>query len=219
MGFSMSWVAVETAGENALFAQLGLEATGETSADGPEFDLCGARLPGWYLLVADHSDALVDEHLLKALSAHGRVIAAMVEEHVMFSSAEEWRKGERVWGAIHLPDAGLYHIGVEGVLPEAYAAIHQRQFAEQEKDGGPDAGVDHIIDIPLELAAAITGFRHDRAGPAFHELEAERPLNDAKQRPIDGASCNKGLDRKTSKWYQEHHANRPGLFGRLFGKR
>ena len=219
MGYSLSWVAVEASSEKALFAHLGLQATGETSEDGPGFDLSGARLPGWYLLVADHTDALVDEQLLKTLSGGGRVIAAMVEEHVMFSSAEEWRNGERVWGAIHVPDAGLYHIGVEGGLPEAYAAIHQRQVAEQEKEGGQDAGVDHIIDIPLELAAAITGFRHDRSGPPFHELEAEHELNDAKQRPIDGASCNKGLDRKASKWYQEHHGNKPGLLGRLLGKR
>lgn len=219
MGYSLSWVAIETAGEKALLTQLGLHATTEISEAGPEFDLSGARLPGWYLLVADHSDALVDEQLLKTLSAHGRVIAAMVEEHVMFSSAEEWSNGERVWGVIHVPDAGLYHIGVEGSLPDAYGAIHQRQFTEQEKDGGQDAGVDHIIDIPLELAAAITGFRHDHAGPPFHELEAKDPLKDAKQRPIDGASCNRGLDRKASKWYQEHHASKPGPFSRLFGKR
>lgn len=219
MGYSLSWVAIETAGEKALLTQLGLHATTEISEAGPEFDLSGAHLPGWYLLVADHSDALVDEQLLKTLSGHGRVIAAMVEEHVMFSSAEEWSNGERVWGVIHVPDAGLYHIGVEGSLPDAFGAIHQRQFTEQEKDGGMDAGVDHIIDIPLELAAAITGFRHDHAGPHFHELEAKGPLKDAKQRPIDGASCNKGLDRKASKWYQEHNANKPGLFSRLFGKR
>lgn len=219
MGFSLSWVAVEASGEKALFAHLGLEATGENSEDGPEFELNGARLSGWYLLVADHTDALVDEQLLKTLSGSGRVIAAMVEEHVMFCSAEEWRNGERVWGAIHVPDAGLYHIGVEGELPEAYAAIHQRQFAEQEQDGGQKAGVDHIIDIPLELAAAITGFRHDRSGPPFQELQAAHPLKEAKQRPIDGASCNKGLDRKASKWYQAQNTSRPGLFSRLFGKR
>lgn len=219
MGYSLSWVAVETAGEEALRTEFGLQATGETSEVGPEFDLSGAHLPGWFLLVADHSDALVDEQLLKSLSSHGRVVAAMVEEHVMFSSSEEWLNGVRVWGAIHVPDAGLYHIGVEGSLPETYTAIHARQFNEQKKDGGQDAGVDHIIDIPLELAAAIIGFRHDHVGPPFHELEAEHPLKEAKQRPIDGASCNKGLDRKASKWYQEQQASKPGLFSRLFGKR
>ena len=218
MGYSLSWIAIERAGEDALFEQLGLEETGETTEDGPGFELSGTRIEDRYLLVADHTDALVDEQLLKALSMHGRVVAVMVEEHVMFSSAEEWRNGERVWGAIHIPDAGLYHIGVEGNLPEAYSMIHQRLFAEQEKDGGADAGVDHIIDIPLELAAVITGFKHDRSGHPFQELQAVHPLKDAKQRPIDGGSCNKGLDRKTSKWYREHHTNKPGLFGRLFGK-
>lgn len=166
MGFSHSWVAVAPEGEQALIERLGLQA-GEETSELAEFGLSAARLPKWYLLVVDRPDALVDEQFLKELSRHGRVIAAMVEEHVMFSSAEEWVNGERVWGAMHIPDAGLYHIGVEGALPEAYQAIHQRQFAKQEQDGGEHAGVDHIIDIPLELAASITGYRHDREGRPF----------------------------------------------------
>lgn len=217
MGFSLSWVAVAPEVEQALIERLGLKAGTETS-ELAEFDLSAARLPGWYLLVADHTDALMDEQLLKELSRHGRVIAAMVEEHVMFSSAEEWSNGERVWGVIHISDAGLYHIGVEGALPEAYASIHQKQFTKQEKDGGKDAGVDHIIDIPLELAAAITGYRHDREGPTFQEQEAAHALPDAKQRPIDGGSCDRGLDKRASTWFQQQQAAKPGFFGRLFGK-
>lgn len=217
MGFSLSWVAVAPTVEKALVERFGLTERDDT-AEMAEFELNGARLPGWYLLVADHSDALVDEQLLKDLSRHGRVIAAMVEEHVMFSSAEVWSNGERVWGVIHVPDAGLYHIGVEGSLPAAYAAIHQKQFAQQEQDGGTDAGVDHIIDIPLELAAAMTGYRHDQDGPTFRELEAAHALQGAKQRPIDGASCDRGLNKQASTWYQQQRANKPGFFARLFGR-
>ena len=217
MGFSLSWVAVAPEVEQALIERFGLKA-GEETSELAEFDLSSARLPGWYLLVADHTDALVDEHLLKELSRHGRVIAAMVEEHVMFSSAEEWSRGERVWGAIHVSDAGLYHLGVEGALPEAYQAIHQRHFARQEQEGGKDAGVDHIIDIPLELAATITGYRHDRGEWTFVELTAASPLPEAKQRPIDGASCHRGLDRKASTWYRQQRVESPGFFTRLFGR-
>ncbi len=218
MGYDLSWVAVAPTAEPALFERFGL-TQGEETSEQAGFDLSGARLSGWYVLVADHTDALVDQTLLQELSRHGRVIAAMVEEHVMFSSAEEWANGERVWGAIHVSEAGLYHIGVEGALPEAYASIHQRQFDKQEQDGGKDAGVDHIIDIPLELAAAITGYRHDQGSPTFHELEAARAFTDAKQRPIDGASCNRGLNKQASTWYQQQRASSPGFFGRLFGKR
>jgi hypothetical protein len=224
MGFSLSWVAIDAAAEKTLFEHFGLEEL-EESADMPDFKLSGALLQGWYLMVADRTDALVDEQLLKSLSEHGRVIAAMVEEHVMFSSAEEWLNGERVWGAIHVSDAGLLHIGVEGDLPNSYATIHQNLFAQQEKDGGKDADVDHIIDIPLELAAELTGYRHDTDGWPFRELRAARPPRpNAKQRPIDGACCQKGLlDKKASKWYMDQRASRPdpgkqGFFGRLFGK-
>lgn len=218
MGYGLSWVAVAPTVEPKLFERFGLKQ-GEETAELAEFDLSGARLPNWYVLVADRSDALVDQTLLQQLSRHGRVIAAMVEEHVMFSSAEEWANGERVWGAIHVSDAGLYHIGVEGALPEAYAAIHQRHFDKQEQDGGKDAGVDHIIDIPLELAASVTGYRHDQEGPTFHELEAAHAFTEAKQRPIDGASCDRGLNKQASTWYQQQRAASPGFFGRLFGKR
>jgi len=217
MGFSLSWVAVAPSVEKALVERFGLTERDET-AELAEFDLNGARLPGWYLLVADHSDALVDEQLLKDLSKHGRVIAAMVEEHVMCSSAEEWSNGERVWGLSHLSDAGILHLGVEGALPEAYHAIHQKQFDEQEKAGGKKADVDHIIDIPLDLAAAITGYRHDMEGPTFNEMEAAHELAAAEQRPIDGVSCDRGLDKRSSTSYQQERSNKPGFFARLFGR-
>ena len=224
MGFSLSWVAIDTAAEKTLFEHFGLEEL-EESADMPDFKLSGARLQGWYLMVADRTVSLVDEQLLKSLSERGRVVAVMVEEHVMFSSAEEWLNGERIWGAIHNSEAGLFHIGVEGELPGSYATIHQDQFAQQEKDGGKDAGVDHIFDIPLELAAGITGYRHDAGDELFKELRAARsPKSSAKQRPIDGACCQNGLlDKKASKWYMDQRASRPnpgeqGFFSRLFGK-
>lgn len=217
MGFSLSWVAVAPSVEKALVDRFGLTERDET-AEFAEFDLNGARLPDWYLLVADHSDALVDEQLLKDLSKHGRVVAAMVEEHVMFSSAEEWSNGARVWRLSHMSDAGILHLDVEGALPEAYHAIHQKQFDEQEKAGGKKADVDHIIDIPLDLAAAVTGYRHDKDGPTFKEMEAAHELGDAEQHPNDRDDRHSGLDKKASTSAQQERSNKPGFFARLFGK-
>lgn len=205
MGFSLSWVAVEASAEKTLFTQLGLGTTGESSDDGPEFELSGARLSGWYLLVADHTDALVDEQLLKTLSGSGRVIAAMVEEHVMFSSAEEWRNGERVWAVEHNAQVDIMHLATEGTMPDAFARIQSEQLAEQEKDGGRNAGVDHVFDVPIRLAEEFVGYSHSSSGmEVFHELRASRPVERSHPRAI-------GKPAKTE-------ASRPGLFSRLFGR-
>ena len=222
MGWSFSWIAVEPSAEKALIERFGLNETDETS-EMADFPLSVMRLPGWYVLHWDHEDVLVDQDLLRELSAHGRVVAVFLEEHVMVSSAEEWHKGERVWGAVHNSELDLLHIGTEGRLPEAYADIHRRVFSEQEESGGAKADVDHIIEIPLALAKHVVGYQHDMDGGSFRSAEAAHSISGgAKQRPIDGATAtNSRFDKKASRWYQEHKARgsaKPGFLGRLFGK-
>jgi hypothetical protein len=220
MGFSISWVAVDAACERALFDHFGLKECGE-AYELADFPISRMRIGSWYVLQWDHQTHLVDERLLTKLSAHGRLIAVMVEEHVMFASAEEWNGGKRVWGAVHCADVHLMHIGVEGELPDTYADILSQQLQEQEASGGLKAGVDHIIDIPLQLANAIVGYKHDEGDHLWREVEAEQVPKEesAKQRPIDGISATSGVYTSRSKWYQDHKAARPSLLARLFGKR
>ena len=49
------------------------------------------------------------------------------------------------------------HFGIE--LPEDFAAIRERLMAEQKAEGGEDAEVDLIIEIPAQIANAGDRFR------------------------------------------------------------
>jgi hypothetical protein len=220
MGYSLSWVAVDAAAEKALSEHFGLHEM-EEEADSADFDWSGARLDGWYLLVADRTHILVDEDLLSRISSHGRVIAVAVEEHVMYSSAEDWRNGERIWGVAHQGESDVMHLAVEGELPSEFAGIRERQYAEQGRSG-VNGDVDHIHDVPLQLAEEITTFRHDSSGWPFREISlTHTPKGRGRQRPIqERGGTKERLDKKS----RDHRAVeeeriRPGLFARLFGKR
>jgi hypothetical protein len=56
-------------------------------------------------------------------------------------------------------------------LPAAYASIRERLTAKQ-KAQGERPRVDYIFDIPIEVAAAVTGFHYNRGTSAgYPDLE------------------------------------------------
>lgn len=161
MGFSLSWIAVKNSTPEAVCDRLSLRVTGERG--NPDSPLSAASLPGgWYLVISDHDEQrLTDPKTLAGLSTLGEVVACYVEEHVMISSAELWRDGQRVWTVNHDAQTGMDHLSAEGNLPPQFAEIRASLQAAQKADGGNKSEVDHIFEIPVELAFSITGYRYD----------------------------------------------------------
>jgi len=198
VGISNSWFAVRGCARDAALTQLGLEADFEIGDDWPP----GGRfavgdLPGgWLLFIApDLEDAFSDRFV--ALSAGGEAVACAIEEHVMYQEARGYRDGAEVWRVVHDPDkaASLFHLDVTGAPPANFEAMRAKALAKQKAEGGEDAGVDLISDVPLDLAKSICGFKHDSQWPkglSFTILRRARPV-----RPEGGA--------------------RSGFFARLFG--
>lgn len=222
MGFSLSWIAVQPSIEPALRAHFGLRDMEET-AEAANFPLSLARVGDWIILQWDHQDHLIDEGLLRSVSANGRVVAVMVEEHVMYASVEEWEKGERTWGVVHCGDIHVLHLDEEGSFPSSFSAIKERYITKQVAAGGEKARVDHLFDIPLDLAEAVVGYRHDKddgSQGTFHEVEADKEPEEhsARQRLIGGIAATHNMSRSNSVWYKNHKAQQPGFFARLFGK-
>jgi len=177
MGYSMSWAAVKGSTPQAVRDTLALRATG-TREEIPESDITAAELPsGWYMVVSDRDGLqLTSGEVLARLSALGEVIACFVEEHVMFSSAECWRSGRRVWSVQHDAQRGIEHLTAEGELPPRFSSVRDELRAKQEAAGGHKADVDYIWDVPVVLAHEFTGWRHDHVIPgladdAFEVLE------------------------------------------------
>lgn len=195
MGFSSSWFAVRGVSREDLLTALSCGPSGRR-ADHPDFRLCIAALPqDWQLVWLDRDleQAFRD---ITALSAATAGVACAIEEHVMVSEARGYANGAEVWRVIHDPEAGesIYHFEAKGTPPPQLVGILATAKAEQAAEGGEDADIDLIFDVPTNLAKSLCGFKHDEEpadGVVFEEL-----------RRVKG----KGGGGK------------PGFFARLFGR-
>jgi hypothetical protein len=137
------------------------------------------------------------------LSQNYRVVACSIEEHVMFSSAEEWVAGAMAWRAVHAGENGPMDLKTSGALPPSFQSMANALAAKQEAEGGKTAEVDHYFDIPLNAAKAITGFKHDEKVPGldyekFDLLQDQKPL----QRMIDELPIPEVPEKEVPRWVQ-----------------
>ena len=77
----------------------------------------------------------------------------------MFSSAQEWRSGKQVWRAEHTGEDDTTNLKTFGTLPPSFEA------ARREAEGGTDSEVDYFFEVPLVVAKALMGFKHDEDLP------------------------------------------------------
>jgi hypothetical protein len=157
MGYSLSWVAVK-ADPKAVYAALNVQPTGERE-EIPESAFCGAQLSGGWTLIVFNRKELKDKQLATA-SRIGETIHCFVEEHVMVTVASGWRDGKQIWRVTHDGQKSADHLSADGQVPPDFAPIRDKYLAKQTAE--PEEDVDHIFDIPVELARALTGFRHDQ---------------------------------------------------------
>jgi hypothetical protein len=181
MGFAISWCAVPESVADRFLEDLGLTPTGDTE-EFPESLIAEARLDtGWRLLwYGEFECPFLSEADRKRLSEHHELIYCQVEEHIMTSSAELWCGGGRKWAILHEGEDGPRGLECEGSLPESFATIRAEMEASQKREGGDEALVDYIFEIPSLVAKAVTGFKYDEActnviGGEFWVLEKERP--------------------------------------------
>src|SRR5262249_13682293 len=141
---------------------LSLAETGR-SEEVPESPICGAELPDdWYLVFLNRFDhAFAKPKSLEHVSSLGPVVTCQVEEHVMVSEASFFDAGRRVWRVVHDAQDNIYHVNTEGVLPSIYHEILRQERKRQDDEGGEDAEVDYLFEVPVELAMHVCKFRHD----------------------------------------------------------
>lgn len=159
MGFRISWIAFADKGKTDALQTLGLHDTGEPD-EVNETPFSGAEFPGgWFVFVANDFLFVSPQRLAK-VSVDCRVVACQVHEGIMVSAAYGYERGNRVWELAHNRQRGIDDLSVSGSPPPSFQSIRQRFTQEQEaKRGG---NVDYIFDIPIEVAAAVCGYRHDR---------------------------------------------------------
>jgi len=173
MSFSLVWFAVQGVERDAFLERAGFEDTGEIDEYFEEEHSGGELEGGWYVVVSNDMNLFEPAKLAK-WSAGGRMVACVVHEGAMNSLATEWKDGRQVWSVSHDGSEGGDQLDVEGALPEVFEEIRQEAMAVAGE--GDAEGVNFVFDIPLDLAAEITGFRHDEMGfdddiPPFTALE------------------------------------------------
>jgi hypothetical protein len=192
MGAAVTWCAVREEKAEQFLNQLGLSATGETE-EFPASLISTAKLDtGWRVIWYNrYGCPFLKPRDLRVLSIDKDVLLCLVEEHVMATSSEMWSQGKRKWWVSHEGEDGPKGLDTDGELPESFSAIREEMEKEQIAAGGDDADVDYIADIPLSLAEALVGFKHD--GDDTHVINGRYIV----------------LFRTKSAW---------GFIGRLFGK-
>jgi hypothetical protein len=162
MGFSISWIAISGKTKSEVLARLSLVDTTEDD-EANESPVSGAQLPNdWYLLfLNDLIHPFVSEAELRRLSSDCTVLGCQIEEHVMASAAFCYSQGARIWNITHEAEKGTYNLVESGNPPSGYSELRSRLVAEQDSEGGDDADVDWIFDIPVSLAYELCGYRHD----------------------------------------------------------
>lgn len=157
MGFSISWLAIRNTHAAEALSQLKLQKT-ESRESIPESPVSAVSLDtGWFVVFFNEvSPKALKPEALQALSAFTTVVTCQVEEHVMVSSASEWRGGKEIWYVMHDAEDGLEDLDSIGELPPTFESIRETQLAKQAS-----GDADYVFDVPINLAQSITGFRHD----------------------------------------------------------
>jgi hypothetical protein len=107
----------------------------------------------------------LDSDRLAALSSDNELMVCFIEEHVMVSVATLWSGGQCVWTIAHDGQNGPRGLSIEGDIPDCLASIREEMEALQKAEGGEDADVDYLFEIPLLVAKTLVGFKHDEDCP------------------------------------------------------
>ncbi|MEV5647405.1 hypothetical protein AB0L57_04050 [Nocardia sp. NPDC052254] len=161
MGYTFSWVAVRGQVPGDLFDQLGLVALSDRRADTEPDFIAAASRGGWVIVaVRDICPGYPNQaDLLKRLSRDCELIACYESTYGPESAAAAWKNGRLLWKVEHRTDGDRTpaDIACEGDLPPSFEEIltvaqtRPREYTD----------VDHLYEVPIDLAKAVTGFRQD----------------------------------------------------------
>lgn len=169
MGFRISWLAFEGIDKGRLLEALGFRDTGEVDeANESPFSATQLR-NGWSIIWSNDFDWAATQPIKLGFPTK-RSISCQLHEGVMYSAAHGADDGVELWSVTHDAQKSLHDLSVSGNPPKEFPTIRDKLLSDQAVEDAASAEVDFIFDIPIELAASITGFRHD-----LWEIEGYHP--------------------------------------------
>jgi hypothetical protein len=179
MGLMCSWVAIRTVAKSEVLAHLGVIETGRSVEPTEERGLMSVYQNdnGWlYVFVYEFDWA--DEALVADLSRFGMTLGVQMEDKVDMECVVRAADGGRaLWSVAHLNIPGQ-ELTISGDPPAELADIRQKYEALQ----AGEESVDYLLEIPLELARAVSGYQVLEDPIDFIEL---KPLQAPPKPPRD----------------------------------
>ncbi|MCV3764956.1 hypothetical protein [Rhizobium sp. TRM95796] len=162
MGFRICWIALESEDRQRCLQTFGMVETGRSDEE-LELPFSLATLPTGWTILFSNDESNPSEAQAGVYSRAARVIRCQVNENEMTSAVTCYAEGELLWSLTHNSELGFYHIAPAGAAPSFVHEIIARLTAEQDANGGEKSDVDFLFEAPIELAAELTGFRHDES--------------------------------------------------------
>lgn len=213
MGYAITWFAVPEAHAASFMQRLCLVETGETE-EFPESLIATAQMDtGWRLLWYNKHDCrFLRTDVVREISLEHDIVVCAVEEHCMSATSSLWRRGGRVWHLHHDGSDGPNGraLKAEGKLPECFASIRDEMQRAQEAEGGATSDVDMLFEIPLRVAQALIGFKHDE--DSTHVIGGQFKVLRRDATEVATTATMPALVRS-----KPPAAAKPGFFRRLFG--
>ncbi|RYD99014.1 MAG: hypothetical protein EOP61_14955 [Sphingomonadales bacterium] len=167
-----SWLAVRGPSKAELLDMLGLEETGEIGWNREVArPYAYASVPSGWTIIFANFNGLADIENIRDLSRHGMVLACDFQDQVDAPSAIliAARDGAKLWEIGVVGD----EITETGTAPPELEPIRDRYAVQLAED----PGCAWMYEVPLELAKALCGFRHDEDDSPFRGL---RPQPDSR---------------------------------------
>lgn len=162
MGINLGWIAVQSHLREDLLERLGLEPIGDVVHEVGQTYAMADTPEGWTVVTFRAPPSDMNETVAKG-APKGPSFHGFMSETVMASEVRGYEDGQFLWSVERYEHKGPGLI-VQGEPPKILENIRHRREAEQGKSDAED--VDFLFEAPLDLGAALTGYR-----PGQGELE------------------------------------------------
>jgi hypothetical protein len=180
MGFNVSWLAFRGCDRSNLLHSLGLVPTGEAT-EFPKGMECLSTLPDnvHLIFLNDPWHPFTNEEKLCGLSKGCEIFGCRIEEHNMSSAVFCWKNGVCQWSVVHPAVRDVRSLKTTGVPPTALEPIRLEANRLQDAERKPffiglfQAQMDHFFRVPIDLAAKVVGYEHDRVTQPWGKAKYE----------------------------------------------
>lgn len=158
---SIGWMGVWGKEPAQVIRELGYVEAGRAEDWSSRGEVTAAQWPTGWFLVFDW----FDDKTAVALSAGCQAVLFRGSETSMSIDIVLYADGREVWRVEHDSVRDPDHMDHRGELPPEFPGILASLREQHERAAAEEEEVDYLFNVPVELGALVTGFRHDTREP------------------------------------------------------